>query len=104
MAAAAESAYPHDHTSDWVAELQRLTAESLSLPAPARLAVIATIDSIESEDGVLPQPAAEARTTLAGPAMRHTPTKGHSLANTLLAALKPRHQRKPSSRQQTYAA
>jgi hypothetical protein len=102
--AAAASAYPHDHSSDWVAELQRLTAESVSLPAAARLAVIATIDSIEREDGVLPPPAAHARTALAGPATRHTPTSAHSLANTLLAALKPRHQREPSSAQQTYAA
>lgn len=95
---AAATPPPHDYSADWVAELQRLTTQSISLPAPARQAVLATIEAIEAEDGILPQPALQARDVLAQSA-QHTRTSPHSLADTLLAALKPSHQRKASPRQ-----
>lgn len=63
--AAAASPLPHDYSTDWVAELQRLTAQSVSLPTAARLAVLATIEAIEAEDGFLPQAALQAHVLLA---------------------------------------
>ena len=70
--AAATPPLPHDHITDWVGELERMMARSISLPAAARQAVLATLDSIEAEDGLLPRTAAEARATLAGLACRET--------------------------------
>ncbi|MGZ4392271.1 MAG: hypothetical protein ACXVRK_09170 [Gaiellaceae bacterium] len=61
---AAASPLPHDYSTDWVAELQRLAAQSVSLPTAAHLAVLATIEAIEAEDGFLPQPALQARVLL----------------------------------------
>ena len=83
-----------------VDELQRLTATSDSLPAAARVAVLATIGAFQAEDGPLPSPALEAQTlltaTLAEP---HTARGLPSLTETLLEALKGRGQNEPPLRQ-----
>jgi hypothetical protein len=101
MGAAAASPLPHDHSSDWVYELQRLTATADSLPVAARVAVLATIGAFHAEDGLLPASALEAQTLLtATVAELHTATAClPSLTETLLEALKGRGQNEPPLRQ-----
>jgi hypothetical protein len=101
MADAAASLLPHDHSCDWVHELRRLIATADSLPRAARLAVLATIDAFQAEDGLLPTPALQARTLLAAIlAEPHTATPSTpSIAETLLEGLKQRRQNPPSLRQ-----
>ena len=96
--AAAPTPLPHDYIVDWISELERIAPEADSLPATARRAVLTTLASYEAEDGLLPQPAEEARRTIAATlAAPHTPTSPHSLAETVRAALTPKHQREPST-------
>jgi hypothetical protein len=64
------------------------------------VAVLATIDAFQTEDGLLPSPALEAQTlltaTLAEP---HTERGVPSLTETLLEALKGRGENEPPLRQ-----
>jgi hypothetical protein len=74
------------------------TAESL--PAAACLAVLATLDAFQAEDGLLPAPALEAQTLLTATLAEPHAARGlPSLAETLLEGLKQRAQNAPPLRQ-----
>lgn len=86
----------HDHNPDWVDELQRVAAIVDSLPAAAVRAVLATLDAFQAEDGLLPQPAAEAQTMLAAVLAEPDGSPSlPSLVEALHAALRLRVQREP---------
>lgn len=79
---------PHDRVNDWLAELQRLTDSADLLPARARAAVIAVIDSYAEEDDQLAPAAAQARAVLTGtPAEPDRLTAATPPATSLLASL-----------------
>jgi hypothetical protein len=54
-----------DRVDDWLYELQRVVLGADALSTHARDLVVAVIDACESEDGVLPRFAADARACLA---------------------------------------
>lgn len=84
----AGSRLPHDRVNDWLAELQRLSDGAELLPARARAAVIAVIDSFAEEDDQLAPAAAQARAVLTGPpAEPDRRTAAASPATSLLASL-----------------
>jgi hypothetical protein len=82
MAAAALQV--QDRDTEWVHELERVAAAFDSLPTGARLAVLATLDAFEAEDGVLSEPALRARAMLgATPAEADTSPDLPGLGETL---------------------